>query len=821
MSVRLLLFLGWLLGSVAPVLAQTTLPPDASPPRFTATERPRTFTIVDITVEGVEDGPIRDFVKKVSGLRVGQEVEMPHDAALAEAVRALYRVGLFSDVKILEAAREGRDLRLILRVTEAPRLAGYTFEGLKEKDARALEREIMLFPGSIVRPGDVERAEQVVRQMLRAGGYPLAEVNTRQTEAEGGGVTLVFVVKRGPRVEVAGIEIKGNEALSDDALRKRMATKTRRWWRFWRKATFDPATYRSDLDRIVAYYNEQGYYDARIVRDTSFVRTDEGDPEMVIEVEVEEGPRYHVRRVEWAGNTVLTDAELTEALGLRPGDPYNGRKLEENLYFNEAGTDVASRYMNRGHLRFNVTPDVRVVEGDSLDLHFDLFEGEVYTFGVIAIAGNRGVNEHVVRRELATLPGRPFSRAAIQESLVRLMRTGYFSPEALGAGPEIRVDDEHKTVDVIYRVEEVHKNPVSFGGSYSGGLLLQVGLNMNNFSLRNLFRPSKWNPLPTGDGQRFSLGVQTGGADFQVYSLDFTEPWFRGKPNPLGFSTSFAHIADGFRSDEDLGGSLDSWSFRTFHDHRLSRRFSMSTGLRLRSYDNRGWTTLLPEGRSLELVFAQSFTRSTLDHPLFPRRGTMAQLSVEVAPPLSNVQYHKWRLRGKWQVPLTKTIGIGLSADWGYTGSLTGEDVGFQRFLVGGSPIDAQGFEPFFGQDIVYMRGYPSRVIGPRDADGSAAGGRLLNKYSLELGWMAVQKPQLTVMPYLFFDAANTWRGFDDYRPTDLFSAAGIGMRVSLPILGLVEFSYGYNLDTYAPLNGHDGSRGWRFQISLGRTFNF
>ena len=820
MSVLRFILLALLFCAVGPVFAQSPPPSDrVSPPL--PSEPVEMLTISDIAVTGVAGGPVREFVRKASGLRVGQEVEMPHDAALAEAVRALYRVGIFSDVKILEAGRDGQRLRLVIHVTEAPRLAGYAFEGLGEKQERALRQELMLFPGSILRPVDVSRAAQTVRRKIRDDGYPLAEVATRQEAAEAGGVALVFVVDRGPHVEVADIEIAGNEAIPDAALRKKMKTRTRRWWRFWRKASFDRETYREDLDRIVAYYHEKGYYDAHIVRDTSFVRVAGEKPEMVIEVAVEEGPRYHIRSIAWRGNSVFTDEELTEALGLRPGDPYNGRKLEENLYFNEDGTDVASLYMNRGHLRFNVAPDVRAVAGDSLDLLIDVFEGDVYTFGVVEIAGNWGVNEHVVRRELATLPGRPFSRSAIQASLMRLMQTGYFSPEALAAGPEVRVDDEKKTVDLTYRVEEVHRNPLNFGGSYSGGLLLQVGLNLDNFSLRNLLRPSKWHPLPTGDGQRLSLGVQTGGADFQVYSLDFTEPWFRGKPNPIGFSASFAHIADGFRSSEGLGGSLDSWSARAFHERRLGTRFSMSTGVRMRSYDNRGWTTLLPEGHSLELVLAQSFTRSTLDHPLFPSRGTMAQVSVEVAPPLSNVQYHKWRLRGKWQIPLTKHVGIGLSADWGYTGSLTGEDVEFQRFFVGGSPIDEQGFEPFFGQDIVYLRGYPSRVLGPRDADGNPVGGRLLNKYALEVGWTAVRKPQFTMMPFLFLDAANAWRGFDDYRPTELFASAGIGMRVNLPILGLVELSYGYNLDTYTPLDGHDGARGWRFQISLGRTFNF
>ncbi|QXD15047.1 outer membrane protein assembly factor BamA [Rhodocaloribacter litoris] len=819
MLTRLLPLLFWALLAGLPVRAQT-LPAGEEPAQLTAYDRPVPLTIVDIAVEGVEE-PLRAFVRKASGLRVGQRVEVPGDPALSAAVRALYRVGLFEDVKLLEAGREGGSVRLLLRVRPVPRLTELAFEGVGGRDRQALERDLPLFPGAYVRPSDLVRAEQIIRRHFVRQGYPLVKVRVERAGTGDGGLRLTFAVERGPHVEVAALEIEGNRALSDGTLRNVMKTRPPPWWRFWRKAPFNPDVYREDLDRLLALYRERGYYDARIVRDTTYLRYEDDNPEMVVEVEVAEGPRYHIRHVVWRGNEVFPGETLTEALGLRPGDPYNGTRLEENLYFNEAGTDVTSRYMNRGYLRFNVVPSVQVVEGDSLDLIFEVFEGDVYTFGEIEIAGNYAVREHVIRRELATVPGRPFSRAAIQTSLMRLIGLGLFDPAVLAAGPEIRVDEARKTVDLTYRVGEVRRNPLSLGGSYTGDLILQVGLNLDNFSLGNLFRPSTWNPLPAGDGQQLALGVQTTGADYQRYSLDFVEPWFRGRPEPLGVSVSYARIADGFRSGTDGAGGLQAWSARVFHDRRLATHLTLSAGLRYRHFDNRGWSTSLPEGRSHELVVMPGLTYGTLDHPVLPRRGVLARLGVELAPAPGTVPYHKWRLQGRALVPLTTRLGLEVSADLGYTASLTGAPQAFRRFMVGGSPFDAQGFDTFFGEDLVYLRGYPARAIGPRDAEGRPVGGRLLTKYTAELQWHAVRKPRLAIVPYLFFDAANTWSSPAAYRPGDLFRAAGVGLRMTLPVLGFVEVSYGYNLDRFAPFGDHDGGRGWRLQFTLGRSFGF
>ena len=515
----------------------------------------------------------------------------------------------------------------------------------------------------------------------------------------------------------------------------------------------------------------------------------------------------------------------TTLYGNTPSAPAALQKLEQNLFANARSADVASLYMNRGYMRFNAQPSLTVTDGDSLDLHFDVFEGTVYKFGEITIAGNVKTREHVIRRELYTIPGQTFSRDAIQESMRRLAQLSYFNQEMLGAGPAVNIDEAHKEVDLNYALEEVGSDNLQLSGTYaSTGLILQLGFTFNNFSLQNLLDRSSWRPLPAGDGQQLGVNIQTNGIGYQSYSLRFTEPWYRGKPRPVGISLSYAHIDGSYYSSSDPNGALNTFSAQVFHDRRLQwpdDKFSLSTGLRYQFYDNRVAITTLPQGLSREIVLQQGLSRSSLDHPVFPSRGSHMQLTLDLALPIEEfIQYHKWRFKTAWNVPLAPKLSVGFATDYGYIGSLTGEAVAFQRFNVGGSPFDTQGVNTFYGQDIVYMRGYPAQSIGPR-RDGDPVGGRILNKYTSELRWTAVQTPQLTAAPYLFLDAANTWDHFSSYRPGELYRSAGLGARLMLPMLGMIELTYGYHFDAFVPLNDDDGMPGWRFQFSLGQGFGF
>ncbi len=796
-------------------------------------DRPEELEIEEITVAGVEAESMQRFVIQSSGLEVGQTLTLPGDPAIADAIRSVYDLRVFSDVNISEVARTEEGVRLVIAVVEEPQLADYTFSGIKKKHRRDLEKEIPLYKGSRMRPADVERSVQIIEEYFAGKGYMLAEVDVLRQSGPGNTVTLDFSVSQGNRVRISEVRITGNEEVAAGKLRGRMKkTRPKSRVKFWRKSRYDESLYTQDKANLVGYYNSQGYYDARLVRDTVYLDNSAVKPGIVVELDVVEGPQYHVRNIDWDGNTVYSDDVLSAALGLQKGDVYDSEQLEQNLHGNKRSSDVSSLYMNRGYMLFRVQPEVRIVEGDSLDLYYDLYEGEIFEFGEITIAGNTKTKEHVIRRELYTIPGQTFSREYIQETIRRLSQLSYFDQEKLGAGPSIALDQENRTVDLTYSLEEIGSDQLELSGTYGRfGLILMLRFGFNNFSFQDINKRRAWRPLPSGDGQRLSVGLQSNGRAYQSYTLSFTEPWFRGRPTPVGFSLSHSRFSGGsfytLTSNRfDTGQLFVRSSATVFYEKRLTwpdDQFSTSTSLGYQYFLNREFTSVLPEGTSEQVTVRQSLTRSSLDHPVFPTTGSSLVLSGEVALPVPGfVQYHKWRFNTEWNVPLAPKVAVSFASEFGFIGSLTGEEVLFERYVVGGSPFDFQGFTDNFGKEIVYMRAYPARALGPRRGN-EAIGGRILNKFSSELRALVIQTPQLTAAPYVFMDAANTWDSFETYSPTQLFRSAGVGVRLLLPILGMMEMSYGYNFDEFIPIAGqdsrHSGANKWLFQFTIGQGF--
>lgn len=789
-------------------------------------EKPTPYKILGISVEGAESDFTRTYVLQSSGLTEGQVVTIPGDPAIGDAIRNVYRLGQFSDVSIVEDRRVLDGVYLSIVVREEAKLASYKIEGVKKSHRKKLEKEVTLIPNMNIRPSAIENAKRTIRKFYEEKGHPLATIEVeRELNELTNAVVLTFNVDRGPKVRIGEIIVNGNDDVSDRTVLKSMKTKEKRPLMFWRKTKYDDGRYHEDLDRVIDMYNERGYYGARLVEDTVYIRgVEEGKPEMVVELDVVEGNKYFIRNIEWEGNSVYTGESLTQALGLEEGSAYNGTKLEENLYGNKASTDVSSLYYNDGFMRFRVDPAIEAVGPDSLDLKFDVTEGDIYTLGTVSITGNDVTKEHVIRREIVTIPGQTFSREAIQESIRRLLQLNYFSQESLAPGPGIDVNDATKTVDLAYDVEEVGNSQLELSGTWGQfGLVLQLRFTFNNFSMQNLFSGDEWRPIPSGDGQQLSLGVQTNGSYYQNYSLSFSEPWFGGKPRQTGFSLSYSGIGGGAFLSSTSTGELQTASARIFYDQALKRpdrNFRTSTSIGYQFFNNQGYISSLTQGVSHQVTIRQALSRNSTDHPIFPSSGSKLLLSAELAPPIGElVQYHKYKFQTTWNVPIVRKLTLSVLTDFGVIGSLTGEPVEFERYIVGGSPFETSGFNANFGKDIVYMRGYPLSVIGPR-VDNDAVGGVILNRYSSELRYMAVQTPQLQAAPYLFMDAANTWNSFSSYNPASLFRSAGVGIRLYLPILGMVELAYGRNLDAYVPLtSSQTGEKKWLFQFTIGQGF--
>lgn len=823
--------------ALAPVvLAQdpAALPDDGAPSIVAQLDSVR---VLSVAVTGTESEVTRNLILTASGLRAEQRLLLPIDPALGDALRRINRLGQFSDVRLVETSREGDGVHLAIEVTEAPRIADVVIRGVKDDEKTALQARLPFVRGTRLTQTDFTQAGDVVRAYFHSEGYPLAAASvTRQ--AVQGGVNVVVQVTKGQRSRVAAVEVEGNTAISDREIVGRLEKTRPRSWRFWQRDSYRPRLFEEDKDRILSLYRSRGYYDARIVSDTARVVTRNGRPEMVVTVRVDEGAQYHVRNVAFEGNTLYTDEQLARVVGVQPGNVFDLPRIESNLYGNRAQNHLGALYQNQGYLRFNVEPQITVVGQDSVDLVFDVAEGDVYEFGTITIAGNTKTKEHVIRRELYTIPGQTFSREALMESLRRLQQLSYFSPESLNRGPDVRPNDRTREVDLVYTLEEVGSDQLELSGTYAGniGLILQLGVTFKNFSAQNLGNRRAWRPVPMGDGQELSLRVQTAGTRYQTYSVSFTEPWLRGRPTPIGFAVSYTryNLGDAVVGADTVDNRIAFFSSRGFFNRRLrwpDDKFDLSTGVGYRRYFFTQPQNDLPAGATNELTGTVALSRNSLDNPVFPRRGALTRLSLEVAPPLPGFeQYHKWGLSTQWNAPLHEKVTFGLTGQFGYIGSLTDTPARFQRYLVGGSPLDNQGGlagQSFIGKDIVYARGYPQQVIGPRtvsEATGALVptGGRILNKYTSEVRWLAVQTAQLQAAPYLFADAVNTWNGFSDYNPSKLYRSAGLGVRLVLPIVGMLEMTYGYNFDRFVPLanSSESGAPGWRFQISLGQGFN-
>lgn len=798
---------------------------------------PPTYVINSIQVEGVDNQRTRQFVIQSSGLSTGQTITIPSGGTISEAVRSIYETGLFSDVAIHQENRQSGKVDLVVEVSPEPTLARYQLEGIRGRHEDDLKKKIPLVEGRPVRPADVERTKQVIKDFYKDKGHLRTEVEVTRTEQSSERVALTFNVDRKKEVEVERIQFFGNERFDDGDLRGAMEeTRENKWWRIWKGEEFDRNLYEDDLQKVVDHYRKHGYFDARVVSDSVYYVAEDG---IGIDITVKEGNQYYIRSLDWEGNTVFEDEKLTRQLGLKEGDVYNAVRMEKNILGNKKGTDVRGLYMDRGYMQANIDPSVRVVGQDSLDITLDVQEGEIYEFGDITISGNTKTNDYVIRRELRTLPGHTFSRSAIQESIRRLTQLSYFSKKSLRSGPDIDVDEQEKEAELTYNVKEVGSDQLELSGTFGQvGVVLNLGLTFNNFSTQNFFNGEAWQPLPAGDGQKLSLNARTNGRFFQSYSLSFTEPWFRGRPTPIGGSASYSRFTRGFfSSTQDVRDArFQNVELSFFVRQRLDwpdNKFQTGTRMTYQLYDNRGFITTdsgtrrniglfrsIPAGRSQSISVQQSLTRNSLDNPRFPRSGSKVRMSVEVAPPLGDFeQYHKWKLDSNWNVPVGDKFSFGVSTNFGYIGTLTGDPVRFERFEVGGTAFDFQGRN--FGTEPVFMRGYPRGVIGPklREPDGSLepAGGRVLNKYTAEFRWMASERQQLQARPYLFLDAAGAWEGLDTYNPSRLYRSGGIGVQLFLPIVGMFELNYGYNFDRFTPLNsGDNGAPSWSFQFSIG-----
>ena len=801
---------------------------------------PQEYEIGGVEVTGAFNSD-ENAIKSVAGLRVGDQITIPGND-ITKAILNLWKLRLFTDVQIIQQRVEGDKVFLGIYLQEKARLSRYSYSGVKKGDHEDLNDVVkpFLIKGQIVSEDIKLNAKQAIEKFYKGKGFHDVEVQVVETaEAQmNNAIMLEFRIDKHPRVRIAKVTFEGNDHVKPMKLRKLMKN-TKSKHAIFVKSKLVRKEFKEDKEKVVAFYNTQGFRDMQIVQD-SIWRTDKGD--FRIHLKIDEGDRYYFRNITWKGNSIHSSDKLTQILGIKKGDIYNEELLETRLRFSLDGRDISSLYLDDGYLFFDVRPVEVAVVNDSIDLEMRIFEGPQATIDKVIIEGNDRTHEHVIRRELRTTPGQKFSRSDIIRSQRQVLNLGYFDQENFDI--QTPVDQARGTVDIIYKVQERPSDQLELSAGWGGfgrsRVIGTLGVVFNNFSLRNILNRDAWHPLPQGDGQKLSLRAQTNGDFYQSYNFSFTEPWLGGK-KPTSFTVGGIHTA--FNNEYYDGGKLAIDRLYTGLGTRLhwpDDNFLLNAtvtfeGLKLSDYATGDFLdpdgNFITDGKYNNYSLALTLARNTINEPIFPRSGSKISLTAKLTPPYTAlgreiedptdpqdlykwVEYHKWRIDAEWYTPLGNKFVLKTQAKLGFLGYYN-PDIGtppFERFELGGDGISNQRFG-ITGKDIIALRGYE-----PSDLPANNQGGAtIFNKYTVELRYPVSLNPSTTIFGLAFVEGGNSWTSFRDYSPFDLRRSAGFGVRVFLPMFGLLGFDYGWGWDKPALINsGAKWSKFGKFSLILG-----
>ena len=612
---------------------------------------------------------------------------------------------------------------------------------------------------------------------------------------------------------------------------------------FFSGSKFVREDYEADKKAVIEYYNSRGYRDAVITADTVY-RYD--DRSIDIRMKLDEGQKYYFRDIDWVGNFVYTDEVLSRVLAIEKGDAYDMQKINERLNFNPTGPDISSLYMDDGYLFFSVQPVEVRIDGDSIDIEMRVYEGTQATISKVIIRGNDRTSDHVIRREIRTLPGQKFNRSLLIRTQRELSQMGYFDPEQIGLNPI--PNPAEGTVDIEYTLVEKPSDQVELSGGWGGnfGFVGTVGLVFNNFSVRNIPNIKKWRPLPVGDGQRLALRIQANGKQFQNYSLTFSEPWLGGK-KPNSFSVSLSHavqrrIVNIFTNE--TAGKLSVSGITLGLGRRVTwpdDYFTLSTSLGYQHYELNDFPISrlgFENGDANSITLNATLARNSIDNPTFPREGSSLSLSATLTPPYSTwrdldyetasnaekfqwVEYHKVMFDASYFTNLAGNLVLNARGHLGFIGSYT-ERAGigpFERFFLGGDGLGNQNFG-IIGTDQIGLRGYENQAITPPTYEGVLSetdqiqGGIAFTKFVMELRYPVSLNPSATIFVLGFAEGGNNFYDYNDYDPFKLFKSAGIGARIFMPAFGLIGVDWAYGFDT---VPGATERSGGIFHFSIGQ----
>jgi len=858
------------------------------------------YTIAEVNITGIRylDTSI---VYSIANLQPGDKFVHPGADVFGKAISNLWRQKLFSNVQIYVTRIDGDKVWLEINLQERPRLGSYKFVGIKKSEEEDILGKITLTKQTIITENTRRELTEKITGHFSEKGYRNVKVKIEESPdpAFVNSNVLTIIVDKGGKVRINEVGFYGNENIEDLRLKKQLkGTKEmskltfypdkatspygenkpfsfnqymRDWgflslsktkmlldpyfrFKLFSGAKFDAKKYEEDKEKILDYYNSMGYRDAQIVADTQYT-TANGN--LNVDLKVDEGRRYYFGNINWKGNAKYSDSVLNVILGINKGDIYNVAILNKRLgkEASQDGGDISGLYMDEGYLFFRAEPVETAVYNDTIDYEIRIMEGPQARIKNVTIAGNEKTKDYVIRRELRTIPGELFSRSDLIRSQRELGNLQYFNQETINPGVVPNAEDG--TVDINWKLEEKSSDQLELSAGWGGGIGLTgtLGVTFNNFSIRNIWKKSAWDPLPTGDGQKLSLRMQSNGRAYRSYSASFSEPWLGGKKRnslTIGFNNSkYSNAFDPFTGQIDRARSDSNFLKTTGVSVSLGKQlkwpddyFSLVYTFNVTQYKLRNYPIFdqnFTNGTSNNVSFKIGLQRSSVFNPIFPTSGSNFLASVQFTPPYSlfnkniaksdnkykNPEYHKWRFNAEWYVPIGKPLGaeknrqfvLKMAAKYGFMGRYN-KDLDyspFERFQVGDAGL-TNNFG-LLGYDIIAHRGYPvyqssDPTVNP-DQQSASQFFTIFNKYQLEMRFPLVTNPSSTIYALTFFEAANGWYNYKDYNPFRLRRSVGVGMRFFLPMFGLLGFDYGVGLDRIQP--GQSGLKGAsRFTFMLG-----
>ena len=808
---------------------------------------PKVYEIGGITFSGADNYDTR-MILLIAGLQVGDQIRVPSDK-LATAVDRLWKQGLFEDVQIYITRIQDNKIFFEIELRSRPKLSYFQFKGVKKNDVDKLKEDMKIASGDVVTENLLTTSKNKIRAYYLEKGYTNVSVNATTaldtlTQNKDGRVMINFDVNTGRKVKIDSIVFEGNDSISSNKLYKQMKNthdvnyfKKLYFWTpsFWKASKYQEAKFNEDLESIIAYYNENGFRDARIISDTVYPvhHADSKTDRLMVRIKIHEGQKFYFRNITFSGNTIYPTELLSKHLRINKGDPYNRTLLQQNITYNPAGTDISSLYMDNGYLFFSATPVEVGVENDSIDIEIRIIEGKQARIRNVVLEGNTVTNDRVIMRELHTRPGDLFSRDAIMRSRRELATLGYFKEESII--PDVKPNAKDGTVDVVYKLEEGNTSQIQLQGGYGSGMVIgQIGLTLNNFSARNIFKKSAWQPLPAGDGQKLSLNAVTNGTYYYALNASFTEPWLGGRrPQSLSVSAYHNLYSNGyFFTDHShpkyyslrlTGGGISLAKRLKWPDDY----FIISHSLSYKHYDLHNYTilagTAFTDGKANDLSYGLTISRNSLDSPIYARSGSEISVSGYVTPPYSAfaknknyadlssqeryrwVEYYKVNLRGSWMLNLVGDVVLNARARFGWLGSYN-KSIGtspFGRYFLGGDGLSTWMLD---GREVVPLRGYENNSLSPDD------GAAVFNRYTLEIRQPIIESASATFWVLGFLEGGNAWSNIREFQPFNIYNSAGLGVRVYMPMFGLIGVDWGY---------GFDGANGGsHFHFSIGQSID-